>query len=108
MMMQTVQLRDWSQPDICGCTCDHCCYAFFCCCCAVKDIEDRQGGDGMMWCCLYFWCWCWIPFFLCYQRSQMRMKFQIQGDCCNDFCLAWCCHACTLSQMWNEVNFVCG
>ena len=51
----------------------------------------------------------------------MRMKFQIQGlyvvnkilkifkgDGCNDFLMAWCCSACTLSQMWNEVNFVCG
>ena len=63
MMVQTIPLRTWSRP-LCGCSCGDCCYSCWCSCLVGKEIAEALGDDGTMWCCLYFWCCCWVMGFI--------------------------------------------
>lgn len=39
------------------------------------------------------------------QRSDLREKYGIKGNCCGDCCSAFCCPVCDLVQAEKEVKF---
>lgn len=45
----------------------------------------------------------WIPMMM--QRSDLREKYGIEGNCCGDCCSAFCCPVCDLVQAEKEVKF---
>ncbi|KAK0385800.1 hypothetical protein NLU13_6977 [Sarocladium strictum] len=43
-----------------------------------------------------------IPAFM--QRSNLREKYSLQGNCCKDFMASWCCTCCVLMQSDKEAE----
>jgi Cys-rich protein (TIGR01571 family) len=89
-----------------------CCFG---CCCpcvlygVVKAQRSEEGyGTVCSQCTLYF---CSIVCFgLCAfvggsQRSDVRKKYGIHGDGCEDCCVHFCCTACALTQEYEEVQY---
>jgi len=58
--------------------------------------------------CLGFWAsMCvglhWVPMVM--QRSDIRRKYNLQGDCITDLLMSCCCGCCSLIQQEKEVEF---
>ncbi|XP_046855592.1 cornifelin homolog A-like [Xenia sp. Carnegie-2017] len=86
--------RDWS-TGLCSCCddCGICCFAY--CCPAIHSCVVASLAKEC--CCVGMYC----PFAL---RTKIRLRHNIKGSICEDFCvLAWC-GSCAMCQMHRELN----
>jgi Cys-rich protein (TIGR01571 family) len=70
--------------------------------------DPFRGGSGvdvncMLWALLYAVTGCGFVL-QAVNRGQLRNRYTISGDGCNDFCVAWCCTPCSLTQEHRELE----
>ena len=98
------------QNQLCGCLDDFpTCMMSWCCPCIQygQNYEEinREGCfiQGLLFCLLRgVGLHCLIHMGL---RKEIRSKFNIIGDDCNDCLLTWCCSCCTLAQDAREIEW---
>ncbi|KAH7351500.1 hypothetical protein KP509_19G000200 [Ceratopteris richardii] len=111
-MKQPPQLGQWTTGFFCRAFVDleawSC--AFFCPCIAVgriANIVDRGETSCEEGCCIY----CgiqWITgmgfLYSCMYRKKVRDMFDLPPEPCNDILTDWCCHSCSISQVYRELK----
>ncbi|PYH81059.1 PLAC8-domain-containing protein [Aspergillus uvarum CBS 121591] len=60
------------------------------------------NGDCMIFTFLSFGYAQWI--YQCIKRGEMRQKYGIEGSCCGDCCVTFCCSCCALVQEEKEAE----
>ncbi|CAF1111252.1 unnamed protein product [Adineta steineri] len=73
-----------------------CCYAYWCFCCFLGSLADKIDESKLSCCC--------VPNVLSMYRMKVRSILRIEGDSCNDYCIASCCSVCAALQMSNELK----
>lgn len=84
---------------LCGCCEIGCCQVCYACClpaCALASY--RKEFDQSNWC---FNCLCFNIYMF---RSIIRNGYNIEGNCCADWCVVLWCSCCALTQIKGEIN----
>ncbi|KAH3756107.1 hypothetical protein Pelo_12095 [Pelomyxa schiedti] len=82
--------------DLCHDGAGTCLYGWCCPFCAMASARSKY--DGSDWC---FNCMCGTPSFI---RNIIREGYGIEGNCCNDLLVGWCCSPCASIQAIGEVK----
>jgi Cys-rich protein (TIGR01571 family) len=102
-----VEKPKWS-TDICDCNddCGGYCFALWCPCVVFGQnseaaLNKNAALDGFGWCMLtpiFNW------LFGGTRRTAIRVKYNIEGDGCEDVCCHFWCTSCVLAQETREIN----
>ncbi|KDO22778.1 hypothetical protein SPRG_12205 [Saprolegnia parasitica CBS 223.65] len=74
----------------------NCLMAWLCPCIAYAQIRHRMTGSFWGACCCFLLC-NGLPIFCI--RGEVRERFRIPGNACEDVCCALCCPICVLAQV---------
>ena len=82
--------------------CSACMKVCCCPCCAAGEIyEAGDLGSCFVGCILYSFLACCYP---CIFTGPLREKKGIEGSCCGDCMLMWCCGCCQMTRELREVR----
>eukprot|EP01024_Parvocaulis_polyphysoides_P030824 TRINITY_DN28029_c1_g2_i1.p4 TRINITY_DN28029_c1_g2~~TRINITY_DN28029_c1_g2_i1.p4 ORF type:complete len:125 (-),score=17.32 TRINITY_DN28029_c1_g2_i1:974-1348(-) len=102
-------MASWNS-DLCECTkdCSVCCYGFFCLPCLVgENAEKIRGRGGVTTGCCFFWGALIPGGYACVGRGvrrDLREKFGLPADPCNDCCTYCYCAHCAACQEARELS----
>lgn len=95
--------------SLCGCFDDlgSCCYGFWCTSCLFgSNAEKIDNSSCIGMCCVYnilLSCGiCWIPHMM--KRGDLRRKYNLRADPCDDCPITFCCGPCALCQEARFLN----
>ena len=77
---------------------------FVCCCspCAAGELyEGMDMGSYICGATIFCFCSCLYP---CIWSNTLRAKQSIDGSCCGDTCLFYCCPLCEMTRHLREIR----
>merc|ERR1711974_384025 len=95
--------KDWNHGTFSCCDdMGTCCFSYWCGCCQIYNTAEDLGKSGCLYLLMSLCITPCVPIMLL--RTEVREKYDIQGDQGNDALCACCCGLCALVQTVQEVK----